>query len=85
MTAFKVIFLSGLDIWSMKAGIGAPSFYNILKMYVDKGCETDFYDDISSIKKGSFFSRISSQWYKPRKYKDIISLSPMFSIMLEAA
>ena len=35
----KFIFISGLDIWSMKEGVGAPSFYNTLKLYVDKGHE----------------------------------------------
>lgn len=35
----KVIFLSALDIWSMGNGNGAPSFYNTLKLYLDKGHE----------------------------------------------
>lgn len=37
---YKVIFLSGLDIWSLRVGVGAPSFYNTLKLYLDKGEET---------------------------------------------
>lgn len=36
---FKVVIFSALDIWSMKEGVGAPSFYNTIKLYIDKGHE----------------------------------------------
>lgn len=34
---YEVIFVSSLEIWSMGAGKGAPSFYNTLRLYIDKG------------------------------------------------
>ena len=34
---YRMIFLSALDIWSMKDGVGAPSFYKTLSLYIQKG------------------------------------------------
>lgn len=33
----NIIIMSYLDLWSIKEGIGAPSFYNTVKGYVDDG------------------------------------------------
>ena len=38
--ANTVIIVSALNLWSMEIGKGAPSFYNTVKGYVDRGWDT---------------------------------------------
>lgn len=47
----NMIMLSNLDLWSIEEGKGAPSFYNTVKIYVDKGWNINLIQPFSKYRK----------------------------------
>lgn len=47
----NMIMLSNLDLWSIEEGKGAPSFYNTVKIYADKGWNIILIQPFSKYRK----------------------------------
>ena len=43
MNLKTVLIASNLNVWSIRKGVGAPSFYKTLELYNNKGCKVYFY------------------------------------------